>query len=40
MLPIWLNSSALAPLVAGWQVSAQAHGGEGAYYVRLKRATS
>lgn len=40
MLPVWLNSSALAPLVAGWQVSAQVHGGEGAYYVRLKRAAS
>ncbi|MEO6396317.1 MAG: Smr/MutS family protein [Devosia sp.] len=37
MLPIWLSGPDLAPLVAGWDVSAQNHGGEGAYYVRLKR---
>lgn len=37
MLPIWLSEPALAPLVAGWDVAAQAHGGEGAYYVRLRR---
>jgi DNA-nicking Smr family endonuclease len=37
MLPIWLNSPDLAPLVAGWDQSAQGHGGEGAWYVRLKR---
>ena len=37
MLPIWLNSPELAPLVAGWDQSAQQHGGEGAWYVRLKR---
>ena len=37
MLPIWLNSPELAPLVAGWDQSAQGHGGEGAWYVRLKR---
>jgi len=37
MLPIWLSEPSLAPLVAGWDVSAQAHGGEGAYYVRLRR---
>jgi DNA-nicking Smr family endonuclease len=38
MLPIWLSEPGLAPLVAGWNVSAQGHGGEGAYYVRLRRA--
>jgi len=37
MLPIWLNSPELAPLVAGWDQSAQGHGGEGAWYVRLRR---
>jgi len=37
MLPIWLNSPELSPLVAGWDQSAQGHGGEGAWYVRLKR---
>ncbi len=38
MLPRWLSEPALAPLIAGWEVSSRAHGGEGAYYVRLKRA--
>ena len=37
MLPSWLNSPELRPLVAGWDQSAQGHGGEGAWYVRLKR---
>ncbi|UJQ93470.1 Smr/MutS family protein [Mariluticola halotolerans] len=37
MLPIWLRDPAMAPMIAGWEISAQAHGGEGAYYVRLKR---
>jgi len=37
MLPIWLNSPELSPLVAGWDQSAQQHGGEGAWYVRLRR---
>jgi DNA-nicking Smr family endonuclease len=37
MLPIWLATPELAPLVAGWDVSHQSHGGEGAWYVRLKR---
>jgi DNA-nicking Smr family endonuclease len=37
MLPIWLSEPALAPLIAGWDVSAQGHGGEGAFYVRLRR---
>ncbi|MFD1943723.1 Smr/MutS family protein [Paradevosia shaoguanensis] len=37
MLPLWLNEPDLAPLVSGWGPSAQGHGGEGAFYVRLKR---
>jgi DNA-nicking Smr family endonuclease len=37
MLPIWLSSPDLMPLVAGWDQSAQSHGGEGAWYVRLRR---
>lgn len=37
MLPLWLSEPHLAPLVAGWDVSAQQHGGDGAFYVRLKR---
>ena len=38
MLPIWLSEPSLAPIVAGWDYSAQMHGGEGAFYVRLRRA--
>lgn len=37
MLPLWLCEPALAPHIAGYRVSAPRHGGEGAYYVRLKR---
>lgn len=37
MLPIWLSDATLGPLVAGWDQAAQGHGGEGAFYVRLKR---
>jgi DNA-nicking Smr family endonuclease len=37
MLPIWLSERELAPLVAGWDVAARGHGGEGAFYVRLRR---
>jgi DNA-nicking Smr family endonuclease len=37
MLPLWLSEPQLAPMIAGWDVSAQGHGGEGAYYVRLRR---
>ncbi|SFZ85053.1 DNA-nicking endonuclease, Smr domain [Devosia enhydra] len=36
MLPIWLSSPDLAPLVAGWDSAVQGHGGDGAFYVRLK----
>ena len=39
MLPIWLSEPALAPFIAGWDMAAQAHGGEGAFYVRLRRGT-
>jgi DNA-nicking Smr family endonuclease len=37
MLPIWLGEPNLAPMVAGWDVAAQGHGGDGAFYVRLRR---
>jgi len=37
MLPIWLTEPNLAPLVAGWDTAAQGHGGDGAFYVRLRR---
>ena len=39
MLPLWLKEPALAPLIAGFEMSARQHGGEGAYYVRLRRRT-
>ena len=38
MLPIWLSEPSLAALVSGWSVAARGHGGEGAWYVRLRRA--
>ncbi len=38
MLPRWLNEPDIKPLIAGWEISARCHGGEGAFYVRLKRA--
>jgi DNA-nicking Smr family endonuclease len=37
MLPIWLGEKSIAPMIAGWEQSAQVHGGEGAWYIRLKR---
>ena len=37
MLPIWLGEPNLAPMVAGWDRAAQGHGGDGAFYVRLRR---
>jgi DNA-nicking Smr family endonuclease len=37
MLPAWLAEPVLAPLIAGWDSAAQGHGGEGAFYVRLRR---
>jgi DNA-nicking Smr family endonuclease len=38
MLPIWLSEPSLSPLVSGWTVAARGHGGEGAWYVRLRPA--
>ena len=38
MLPLWLNEPSLSPMVSGWSVAARGHGGEGAWYVRLRRA--
>lgn len=38
MLPIWLSEPGLAGMVSGWSVAARGHGGEGAWYVRLRRA--
>ena len=38
MLPVWLSEPSLSPLVSGWTVAARGHGGEGAWYVRLRRA--
>jgi DNA-nicking Smr family endonuclease len=37
MLPVWLSEPPLAPYIAGWNSAAQGHGGEGAFYVRLRR---
>ncbi|WIY52836.1 Smr/MutS family protein [Devosia sp. YIM 151766] len=37
MLPIWLSEPGLSQLVSGWSMAARGHGGEGAYYVRLRR---
>ncbi len=37
MLPVWLSEPSLAPLISGWSVAARGHGGEGAWYVRLRR---
>ncbi|SEQ22950.1 DNA-nicking endonuclease, Smr domain [Devosia sp. YR412] len=37
MLPIWLSEPSLSPMISGWSVAARGHGGEGAWYVRLRR---
>lgn len=37
MLPIWLSEPGLAHLISGWSIAARGHGGEGAWYVRLRR---
>jgi DNA-nicking Smr family endonuclease len=37
MLPIWLSEPSLAAMVSGWSIAARGHGGEGAWYVRLRR---
>jgi len=36
MLPIWLSEPSLAPLISGWTVAARGHGGDGAWYVRIR----
>ena len=38
MVPIWLSEPSLSPMVSGWSTAARGHGGEGAWYVRLRRA--
>jgi DNA-nicking Smr family endonuclease len=38
MLPVWLSEPSLSPMISGWSVAARGHGGEGAWYVRLRRA--
>nr|WP_281389740.1 Smr/MutS family protein [Pelagibacterium limicola] len=37
MVPLWLGTPKLGPLVAGIETAHQSHGGGGALYVRLKR---
>ena len=37
MLPIWLSEPGLSPMISGWSVASRGHGGEGAWYVRLRR---
>jgi DNA-nicking Smr family endonuclease len=37
MLPIWLSEPGLSHLISGWSLAARGHGGEGAWYVRLRR---
>ena len=38
MLPAWLATSNIRPLVAGYAPAHRSHGGAGAFYVFLKRA--
>lgn len=37
MLPLWLSEPGLSHLISGWSTAARGHGGEGAFYVRLRR---
>lgn len=37
MLPIWLNTPAFSSVVNGYQAASRNHGGDGAFYVRLRR---
>jgi len=37
MLPIWLSEPGLSYMISGWSIAARGHGGEGAWYVRLRR---
>lgn len=38
MLPIWLSEPSLSSMISGWSIASRGHGGEGAWYVRLRRA--
>ena len=37
-VPLWLESAELRPLVIGFEDASRGHGGQGALYVRLRRA--
>lgn len=37
LVPEWLRQADLAPLVVGFEAAGAAHGGDGAFYVRLRR---
>lgn len=37
MLPVWLNTPAFSNIVNGYQSASRNHGGDGAFYVRLRR---
>ena len=37
MLPIWLNTPAFSAIVNGYQSASRNHGGDGAFYVRLRK---
>ena len=37
MLPIWLSREPFAALVSGVRPAARGHGGDGAFYVRLRK---
>lgn len=37
MLPMWLNTPAFSSIVNGYQAASRGHGGDGAFYVRLRR---
>jgi DNA-nicking Smr family endonuclease len=39
-VPLWLRSPQLRETVLGFETAGPAHGGEGAFYVRLRRARS
>jgi DNA-nicking Smr family endonuclease len=39
-VPLWLRSPKLREMVVGFELAAPAHGGDGAFYVRLRRARS
>jgi DNA-nicking Smr family endonuclease len=36
-LPVWLNDSDLAPVILTFDTAKQQHGGQGAYYILLRR---